>query len=148
MIRFAHTNIVSSDWKKLADFYIKTFGCKLVPPVRNQSGDWLDKGTGLRNAHIEGAHLRLPGHGENGPTLEIYQYQHMESQEFVSPNKRGFGHIAFEVSDVEMMLEKLIKNGGQTIGEIVKREVNGVGELTFVYARDSEGNSIELQQWN
>ena len=146
-MRFVHTNIVSTNWKELVDFYIKTFNCKIIPPQRNQSGEWLDKGTGLRSAQLEGAHLLLPGHGENGPTLEIYQYKEIENQDFVPPNKRGFGHIAFEVERVEVVLEDLLKNGGSANGEITKRSVEGVGEITFVYARDPEGNLIELQSW-
>lgn len=146
-MRFAHTNIVSIDWKKLADFYVKTFQCKIVPPIRKQSGVWLDKGTGLKNAHLEGAHLLLPGHGEKGPTLEIYQYQEIEGQDLASPNRRGFGHIAFEVEQVESTLDSLIKNGGQAFGELSKKEVADLGELTFIYAKDPEGNLIELQSW-
>jgi len=146
-MRYAHTNIVSSDWKKLTDFYVKTFDCKIVPPIRNQSGKWLEKGTGLKNAKLEGAHLLLPGYGKNGPTLEIYQYENMEQQEFLSPKKRGFGHIAFEVEQVEQVLETLLKNGGTTFGEITKRKVENVGEITFIYVRDPEGNLIELQSW-
>lgn len=146
-MRFAHTNIVSANWKELADFYIKTFHCTLVPPIRKQSGKWLEKGTGLKNASLEGVHLRLPGHGEKGPTLEIYQYGQIENQNAVAPNKRGFGHIAFEVEDVLAILETLKQNGGTTSGEITRREVPGVGEITFVYARDPEGNLIELQSW-
>lgn len=143
-MRFAHTNIVSTNWKSLVDFYIKTFNCKIIPPIRNQSGEWLDKGTGLKNAKLEGAHLLLPGHEQNGPTLEIYEYENIENQKFISPNKRGFGHIAFEVESVEIILEKLIKNGGKLNGEVTKRKVEGVGEVTFVCARDPEGNLIEL----
>lgn len=146
-MRFAHTNIVSLDWKKLSDFYIKTFDCKIVPPIRNQSGKWLDKGTGLKNAKLEGAHLLLPGYGDNGPTLEIYQYETIENQECIAPNKRGFGHIAFEVDNVAVVLENLVANGGGKLGEITKRKVGAVGEITFVYARDPEGNLIELQSW-
>jgi len=146
-MRFAHTNIVSLDWKKLSDFYIKTFDCKIAPPIRNQSGKWLDKGTGLKNAKLEGAHLLLPGYGENGPTLEIYQYNTIENQECIPPNKRGFGHIAFEVDNVAVVLENLVTNGGEKLGEITKRKVGAVGEITFVYARDPEGNLIELQRW-
>lgn len=147
-MRFAHTNIVSTNWKELADFYVKTFDCKIVPPIRNQSGKWLEKGTGLKNATLEGAHLLLPGYGGNGPTLEIYQYGNIEKQDVVPPNKRGFGHIAFEVESVEVVLRNLVNNGGSISGEITKREVEGVGEITFVYARDPEGNLIELQSWN
>lgn len=129
------------------DFYIKTFNCKIVPPIRNQSGEWLEKGTGLKNAKLEGAHLLLPGYGENGPTIEIYQYENIKNQDPVLPNTRGFGHIAFEVESVEVVLEILEKNGGKAFGEITKRMVDGVGEITFIYARDPEGNLIELQSW-
>ena len=146
-MKFAHTNIVCTNWKKLADFYVKTFNCKIIPPIRKQSGDWLENGTGLKNAKLEGAHLLLPGYGENGPTLEIYQYETIEKQDFVQPNKRGFGHIAFEVKNVESVMKDLKKNGGKPFGEITKKEVKGVGEITFIYARDPEGNLIELQSW-
>lgn len=146
-MKFAHTNIVSTNWKKLADFYVKTFDCKIVPPIRKQSGLWLDKGTGLKNAKLEGAHLLLPGYGENGPTLEIFQYENVEKQNFVSPNKRGFGHIAFEVESVEEVLNDLETNGGKSFGEITKKVVKDVGEITFIYTRDPEGNLIELQSW-
>lgn len=146
-MRFAHTNIVSNNWRVLCEFYVQTFNCKIVPPIRNQAGEWLDKGTGLKNAKLEGAHLLLPGYGDNGPTLEIYQYNIIEKQKPISPNKRGFGHIAFEVGNVEDVLKNLISNGGSVFGEITKRKVDGVGEITFVYARDPEGNLIELQSW-
>ena len=146
-MKFAHTNIISTNWKKLADFYVKTFDCKIVPPIRKQSGEWLEKGTGLENAKLEGAHLLLPGYGENGPTLEIYQYEIIENQDFASPNTRGFGHIAFEVESVEIVLETLEKNGGKAFGKITKRKVKDIGEITFIYARDPEGNLIELQSW-
>jgi len=146
-MRFAHTNIVSTNWKALVDFYIKTFDCKIVPPIRNQCGVWLDKGTGLINAKLEGAHLLLPGHGENGPTLEIYQYQNVQNQNNITPNTKGYGHIAFEVESLETTIEILLKNGGKMNGEVTKRKIEGVGEITFVYARDPEGNLIELQRW-
>ncbi len=147
-MKFAHTNIVSENWRSLVDFYVKTFECRILPPIRKQSGEWLEKGTGLKGAQLEGAHLLLPGHGENGPTLEIYEYKNIEKQEPVLPNKRGFGHIAFEVESVENVLESLLRNGGSALGQITKREVKGVGVITFVYARDPEGNLIELQSWN
>ncbi|MEO1417867.1 MAG: VOC family protein [Bacteroidota bacterium] len=146
-MRYAHTNIISNDWKKLSDFYIKVFGCQIVPPIRNQSGDWLSRGTGVENAALEGVHLLLPGYGPNGPTLEIYQYCELEPQDPISPNQRGFGHLAFEVDDVEYTLSEIEANGGTKKGEITSRWVQGVGEITFVYVRDPEGNLIELQNW-
>jgi len=146
-MKFVHTNIVSTHWKQLADFYIHTFQCKLLPPIRKQAGSWLEKGTGLKDAALEGAHLLLPGYGGNGPTLEIYQYKTIANQEQPMPNTRGFGHIAFEVTSVEDTLASVQKNGGSSCGEITKRTIAGVGEITFVYAREPEENLIELQSW-
>ena len=37
-IRYVHTNLIARDWKKLAKFYVKVFGCKLKPPERNLKG--------------------------------------------------------------------------------------------------------------
>ncbi len=146
-MRFAHTNIVSRDWKALADFYVSAFDCKVVPPIRQQSGAWLDQGTGLRNAKLEGAHLLLPGHGENGPTLEIYQYETLVPEERPAPNMTGLRHLAFEVEHVEEALERVEQHGGTAQGLLTVREVPGAGVITFVYARDPEGNLIELQSW-
>jgi hypothetical protein len=30
--------------------------------------------TGLKGSSIVGVHLRLPGFGEHGPTLEVFEY--------------------------------------------------------------------------
>ena len=134
-MKYVHTNIIARDWKLLTNFYINTFQCKLVPPIRKQSGKWLEDGTGLKNASLEGAHLLLPGHGEFGPTLEIYSYKNIDDQPSLPPNKRGFGHIAFEVDSVENIVSKVLENGGNLSGKITKRIIDDVGQITFVYAR-------------
>lgn len=146
-MQYKHTNIITKDWKQLADFYIKVFDCKIVPPIRDQSGSWLEQGTGVKNARLKGAHLLLPGYGENGPTLEVYEYGEVEAQDPVLPNQRGFGHIAFEVDDVILVTEKVEEYGGTRFGEITKKTVAGVGTITFIYVRDPDGNLIELQNW-
>lgn len=146
--RFAHTNIVSKDWRALSAFYQNVFGCVPVPPQRSLSGDWLDQGTGLTNAMLEGEHLCLPGHGDTGPTLEIFSYQEMLDRPEPAANRIGLCHIAFAVDDVRATFERLLKHGGQAVGEVVEREVPGVGLLTMVYAADPEGNIIELQNWS
>jgi len=146
-MKYVHTNIITKDWKKLSDFYIKVFDCKIMPPVRKQEGEWLSQGTGVTKASLEGAHLLLPGYGENGPTLEIYQYAKIKNQTAVSPNQRGFGHIAFEVESVASMVEKIIEHGGSKNGVITSRNIEGVGVISFIYVRDPDGNLIELQNW-
>jgi len=73
-IKFVHTNLVAKDWKALAKFYVDVFGCRPIHPERNLSGEWLGKTTGVPDARLRGVHLALPGY-ENGPALEIFQYE-------------------------------------------------------------------------
>jgi catechol 2,3-dioxygenase-like lactoylglutathione lyase family enzyme len=146
-IRYKHTNIIARDWEMLAQFYEKVFACVRLPPERHLSGTWLDKGTGVPGAQLSGVHLRLPGWDESGPTLEIFQYAHNQPKPTPAANREGFGHIAFEVDDVERTLENVRQHGGGAVGEVVTHEVEGVGLLVFVYVADPEGNLIELQSW-
>ena len=131
-IKYAHTNIITDDWRKLVDFYQTVFGCTPVPPERDQSGDWLSEGTGVPNASLAGMHLRLPGYGDEGPTLEIYSYgETLEGATEPMANRKGFGHIAFLVDDVLEIVELVISNGGRSLGKVVEKEVPGVGLLTL-----------------
>ena len=147
MIRYAHTNIAARDWKKLSAFYIKVFGCIVKPPERRLAGDWLDQATGLSKAELEGVHLLLPGHGESGPTLEIFSYKDTYECEPVMANYTGIAHIAFEVEDVEKIFSDALKQGATKLGEVTEKTIDGVGVLKFVYFRDPEGNIIEIQSW-
>ena len=104
-MRYAHTNIAAKDYKVLVRFYTDVFDCKIKPPERTLSGDWLDRATGLT-------------------------------------------HLAFEVEDVEKTFEKALEKGGTSLGRVTRKQVEGVGLLTFVYFRDPEGNIIEIQSWN
>ncbi|MGE5450066.1 MAG: VOC family protein [Methanomassiliicoccales archaeon] len=147
-IIYRHTNLVARDWRLLADFYVRVFGCQPVFPERNLAGDWLDGATGLTNAHIRGIHLMLPGYGEDGPTLEIFQYDaNISRTQPVMANREGIGHIAFSVRSVANMLVRVKEHGGDSLGDVVQTEVVGVGTLVMVYALDPEGNIIELQSW-
>src|SRR5213078_2643547 len=63
--KYVHTKLIARDWKKLVRFYGEVFGCIAKGPERDLSGAWLDQLTSLRNAHLRGVHLRLPGYGED-----------------------------------------------------------------------------------
>jgi predicted enzyme related to lactoylglutathione lyase len=145
-IRFVHTNLVARDWKKLAQFYIDVFDCLPTHPERDLSGEWLDRMTRVQGARIRGMHLKLPGY-DNGPTLEIFEYNKPGNASASAINKPGFGHLAFHVGSVEETLSRLTSCGGKLYGEMIETEVKGVGQLKAVYATDPEGNIIEIQNW-
>lgn len=146
-VRYSHTNIIARNWRVLADFYRDVFDCVPVPPVRKQSGAWLERGAGVADAALEGMHLRLPGHGEHGPTLEIFSYQRMDENPPTAVNRLGLRHLAFTVDDVSACLEKVVAHGGRALGEVARHLVTDAGTITFVYAADPEDNIIEIQHW-
>lgn len=147
-IKYVHTNLIAKDWRKLAEFYIAVFDCKPTYPERDLSGEWIDKITNIPNVRIQGIHLALPGY-EDGPTLEIFEYQPSSLRNQMNRiNNQGFRHIAFHVDSVEDILGRLIEHGGKQLGEIIKKEYEGIGILTVVYAEDPEGNFIEIQNWS
>ena len=124
--KYVHTNVIARDWKRLVRFYSEVFGCKPHGPERDMSGAWLDSLTSLRNGHLTGVHLRLPGYGDDGPTLEIFSYDQL----------------------IDEALHAVIAAGGGAVGNIETTKVEDVGALRVVYARDPEGNIVELQKWS
>ena len=142
---YGHTNLIARDWRALARFYETLFGCAPVPPERDFRGPDLDRGTAIAGAHLTGAHLRLPGHGPDGPTLEIFSYDVLEDRAPTAVNRPGFGHIAFCVGDVEAARSAVIEAGGGPVGEVVTMTNAAGRKLTWVYVTDPEGNVIELQ---
>jgi catechol 2,3-dioxygenase-like lactoylglutathione lyase family enzyme len=146
--KFVHTNLVAKDWRKLARFYEQVFGCTPVPPERDLSGQWLDEAVGIPGARVQGIHLRLPGYGDKGPTLEVFQYNPEKESLEATANRPGFGHIAFAVDDVEATRQAVLAAGGGELGQVTSVEVAGAGPITFAYLTDPEGNIVEVQRWH
>ena len=148
MIRYVHTNIIAKDCEKVIEFYKEVFACRSIGEKRNLRGEWLDKLTGIPDAHIIGEHLVLPGYHENHPTIEIFSYDQMEGDFTHRINMVGIAHLAFEVDNVAETLEKVIAKGGGMVGELVHADYKDGRKATFVYATDVEGNILELQSWD
>jgi len=146
--KYAHTNLIANDWKKLAKFYTDVFGCVFVPPERDYQGAELEAGTGLKGARMTGVHLRLPGHGDQGPTLEIYSYNQLEPRSITAVNRPGFAHLAFEVDNVEAARREVQVHNGGVVGEIVSLTTAIGTKVTWCYVTDPEGNILELQAWS
>ena len=146
--KYVHTNLTGRDWRRLVRFYCEVFGCVPKLPERDLSGAWLDDLTALRGAHLTGMHLSLPGFEQGGPTLEIFGYDELMAGSKPVVNEPGFGHLAFLIDDVDAALEAVLAAGGSAVGKVSTTTVKGVGLLRVVYARDPEGNILDLQHWS
>jgi predicted enzyme related to lactoylglutathione lyase len=146
--RYVHTNLIARDWKRLASFYQDVFGCVPVPPERNLSGSEMEAGTGVPGARLRGMHMRLPGVGPEGPTLETFEYSNAAAETTRLVNRPGFAHIAFAVDSVADAREQVLSNGGSAVGQVVTVAVLPTARVTWCYVRDPEGNIVELQSWS
>lgn len=147
MFRYVHTNIIAKNASMLIDFYKSIFHCQSINETRDLRGEWLDRLTGLKEVHITGEHLLLPGYDNEHPTLEIFSYDALKETIPTEINRPGIAHIAFEVDDVAATLKEIISAGGSTVGDLVTAVYPDGMEAVFVYAQDPEGNIIELQNW-
>jgi catechol 2,3-dioxygenase-like lactoylglutathione lyase family enzyme len=146
--RFGHVNVTGHDWRALADFYGEVFGMVQVGPERDIRSDDLDRATGLTDAHLTGAHFRLPGGGDDGPTLEIYQYDEIEAASPPAVARPGWGHIAIQVPDVDGARAAVMAAGGGALGAVVTMTTRDGRRVTWCYVTDPAGNIVELQAWS
>lgn len=144
--RFKHVNIIAGDWDALARFYEQVFGCVRIPPESRISDPWLARGTGVPGARLRGLKLTLPGCDRGGPLLEIFQFSRSEEKLPARANRRGFGHLAFEVEDVAGALKEIVAHGGSALGDVTVHK-DDKGTFTFVFAADPEENALELTNW-
>lgn len=147
--RYTHTNIVACDPERLARFYIDVLDCELSAR-RHLSEEWLGRGMGRPGTTLDVVHVRLPGlgGGEDAPTIEIFRMPDIKEGSATVHDVPGIMHMAFAVEDIHERLHRLIDAGGEPLGEVVSATVEGVGDVRFVYARDPEGNIVELQEYH
>ncbi|MBW2271229.1 MAG: VOC family protein [Deltaproteobacteria bacterium] len=146
--KYVHTNLIARDWRSLVRFYEEVLGCVRLPPERDYAGDDLASGSGVPNAHLQGIHLRLPGCGADGPTLEVFQYSEMREGVGPAANRPGFAHIAFAVGDVVAARDEVLAHGGSSVGDVVCMSPDPGHQVTWCYVADPEGNLLELQSWS
>lgn len=143
--KYLHTNLTVNDIERMQKFYVDVFGCKPVREIDHLKGKWIQEITSVDNGEIKYVHLRFPGHGTDGPELELVQYMNPTKKFDITPDTYGFGHLSFGVKDVNKALEEIVAAGGGCVGKVVTVDVPNRGRLTEAYATDPEGNIIELQ---
>jgi hypothetical protein len=146
--RFVHTDLIARDWRKLALCHTDVYGRVLVPPERKYSGPILEAGTGVPGAALQGVHLRLPGNGPDGSTLEIFTYSKAEPAPRPEVCHPGFGHLAFQVAPANGASARVIQGGGAPLGEIDTLTTATGDKVTWCHVADPEGNILELQSWS
>lgn len=142
-MRLLHVSLTARNADQLSAFYKEAFGFVERRAPRRLSGAAVSRGNGLPDNDIYSIWLDLPGHTE--PFLEIMEYAVTAPRGLPAVNAPGFGHLAFEVADLEETLQRMQGLGGSLQGEITNFGSDDQPYL-IVYARDLEGNILELEQ--
>jgi catechol 2,3-dioxygenase-like lactoylglutathione lyase family enzyme len=134
---FSHTGITVSNFSRAVRFYWDVFGCPLVgvadtPPERVRAF------FGVQGDHprCKIGWVRVPG----GATLEIFGFEPQLPPGSVLWNQVGLTHISFNVRDTARWYDYLVEKG---VACVTRPERSPRGH-TFFFARDFDGNLIEL----
>ena len=142
-MRLAHINLVARDAEALAAFYVNVMECEIFREPKILSGEKVSRGNGLSYSEIRTIWLKFQA--LERPFLEIHQHMITHHRGLPCVNEPGFGHLAFQVEHLSQTLSKLVQAGGTQIGQVTDF---GTHERPYLiaYARDPEGNILELEQ--
>lgn len=145
-----HVNLVVRNLKRMTEFYRDVLGLRVTKEV-SISGQWIDEVVGLKNVAGDVVYLELP----SGPRIELIDYKSpsgVEQGVDNQPNVFGLRHMAFRVSSIEAVAEKLSAAGiafhseVKTVPDSQVQYAGGVRKR-LVYFRDPEGNLLELCEY-
>jgi catechol 2,3-dioxygenase-like lactoylglutathione lyase family enzyme len=63
-------------------------------------------------------------------------------------DRPGWGHVAFQVPDVDAARTAFVGAGGGLLGDVVRMTTKDGRHVTWCYATDPAGNIVELQAWD
>ncbi|MCJ8335739.1 MAG: VOC family protein [Epibacterium sp.] len=142
-MRLLHVSLTARNAGKLSSFYKTVFGFVERRAPKRLSGAAVSRGNGLPDNDIYSTWLNLPS--DNEPFLEIMEYAETVDRGLPAVNEPGFGHLAFEVSDLYQTIDEVRRCGGDLQGQVTNFGTEERPHL-IVYARDNEGNILELEQ--
>ena len=135
-----NVGIVVDDLAATIDFF-REVGLELEGRATIE-GEWAGRVTGLGDQRVEVAMMRTPdGHSR----LELSRFltpPTIADHRMAPVNALGYLRVMFAVDDLDEMLERLRRRGGQLVGEVVRYK----DAYRLCYIRGPEGLLIGLAQ--
>jgi len=138
--RFDHIGITVADLEAVSAFFVG-LGCE-VEGRTFLEGEFLDTVIGIPDARTEMVVLRPP---DGGVALELASFirpNHEPGSPAAMANELGLRSVAFEVDDLQAVVERLAKDGYGLVG--------GIGEYEHVWrmasVRGPEGIIVSLAE--
>jgi len=134
-IKFIHVNLITEDWRVLCDFYNNVTGSTDTGKIKDHSGNFKEQVIGVKDVHVIGKHILLPGFYLSYPTLEIFTYSIKGLDKVNDDESLGVNAIGFKSDNIKEDIKTFEKFGGKFIKEINDK-------VSLVY--DTQGDFIYL----
>ncbi|MCM3762882.1 VOC family protein [Alkalihalobacillus oceani] len=138
--RIDHVGIIVNDLPAVKAFFLE-FGLEMMGEMEVE-GEWVERIIGLQNVKEEVAMLRTPDGEANIELVKFHTPTDGAGIQHPLANTLGIRHIAFAVEDMEALVMKLKKKGGELIGEI--QDYKNAYKLCYI--RGPEGIILELAE--
>ena len=142
-----HFNIVVSDLEKSMAFYSQILNLELILETRVDDPEF-SRGIDLEDSQVKAAFFRIPN---NDGMIELFQYLQPPGRALRSdqqPNDHGWGHLCFEVEDIQDTYRVLSAHGVQFVSSpvtISPRHPHSAG-VQFCYFLGPDRELIEILQ--
>ena len=139
IVRMAHTSFTVSNLEVALDFFTDLLGLE-ASPVITVENETVQTVIGMPGARLLISNVMVP----NGGVIELIQYE-KPGGTAIDPatNNTGVAHIAFEVTDIESMVENLAAKGVIVVNPPVKDNTLG---MKVCYLRGPDGITFELME--
>jgi catechol 2,3-dioxygenase-like lactoylglutathione lyase family enzyme len=149
VLQIDHVNLVVREMAAMIAFYRDVLGMTLARQV-TIDGPWMDDVAGLRGVRADVAFLDAG----DGPKIELLYYHSPRAAPFDglgAANVPGLRHIAFRVSDIDRMADRLRAAGVPLLSKVHSVPTAQVAfagaQKRLVYFHDPEGNLLELCEY-
>jgi len=139
-----HVAINTPDLDRLAGFYTEVMGFEEVMATAWRDRPMIDRMVGLTNSAARQVMLKA-----GNAYLELFQYESPEptpADPGRNPANHGYTHFCIDVVDIDAEYERLSANGMSFHSSPPTTEEMKGSHLRAIYARDPDGNIVELQE--
>jgi len=139
-----HVGISTPDLDRLASFYTDVMGFEVVMTSQWRDREIIDRMVGLSGSAARQVMLKT-----GNAYLELFEYESPTPRTAVddrNPADHGYTHFCIDVVDIDAEYERLSANGMTFHAPPPTTEELGQSRLRAIYARDPDGNIVELQE--
>ena len=122
-----------SSLRETRDFFLEC-GFELEDEA-DLEGDWISSIVDLENVRARYAKLSLAGGMTKVELIQYFSPPSGRDPDMAKSNQLGYRHIAFEVDDIDAVVEQLRFRGIELISEVQTYEVTGK-KLIYFYGPD------------